>query len=136
MSACNYILEIFKLLLLSHFLFFYISEEVLNQTAKLLGVDLTDLLAGGCCGAASGAKPASTLQLAGLKVVAGAGETLIECGDEVEAVVALCLAHSVLNVKFSRRIASFMSFIQRYVLGIDDGIKPPQRCMRFVQQLQ
>ena len=106
-----------------------ISEEVLKQTAKLLGVDLPRLLDGGY-GAASGA----TLQLAALQVTAG-GELLMECRDEVEAVVALCLAHSVVNVKFNRNIASFMSYVQRYVLNIDDRIKPPQRCMRFVQQL-
>ena len=63
------------------------------------------------------------------------GELLMECRDEVEAVVALCLAHSVMNVKFNRTIASLMAYVQRYVLNIDDGIKPPQRCLRFVQQL-
>ena len=109
-----------------------VSEDVLKQTAKLLGVDLPRLLRGGY-GAASCARPV-TLQLAALQVTAG-GELLMECRDEVEAVVALCLAHFVVNVKFSGNIASFMAYIQRYVLNIDGGIKPPQRCMRFVQQL-
>ena len=98
---------------------------MLKQTCRLLGEDLQKLLAGGC---------GTTLQLQGLKVVA-AGQTLIECTDEVEAVVALCLSHSIFNVKFNRNISALMAYVRTYVLVIDDGIKPPQRCLRFVQQL-
>ena len=100
----------------------------MKQTAKQLGVDLGKLLQGGYA-----ASPA-TLQLEGRQVLVS-GRALMECSDEIEAVVALCLAHSVLNVKFPRGMAAFLGYIQKYVLGIDDGIKPPQRCLRFVQQL-
>lgn len=63
------------------------------------------------------------------------GKTLVQCTNEVQAIVVLCLAHSVLNVKLGRKVAALMCYVQRFVLNIDDGMKPPLKCTRFVQQL-
>lgn len=54
---------------------------------------------------------------------------------EEEKVAALVLTHSIMNRKFKRSMAALLFYVQRYVLGIDDGAKAPQRCLRFVRQL-
>ena len=56
--------------------------------------------------------------------------------SDEEAVVAVVLAHSVFNLTFERKVAPLYTYVQRYTLNIDDGLKPPQKCLKFVQQLK
>lgn len=72
----------------------------------------------------------------------GTWELLLEgkkCGlvfrDECEASLGLTLAHSVLNMKFSRKNKNFCMFVQKHVLDIDDGVKVPSPVLSFVQSI-
>ena len=70
------------------------------------------------------------------KYIVAAGVTLTTDDTKSETVVAVVLAHSVLNLNFRKKVATFMLFVQRYVFGIDDATKDPQRCLKFVRQLE
>ena len=55
--------------------------------------------------------------------------------DPVERLVILVLAFSVLNLRFPKRTASFMTYVQLYMMQIDEGGCVPQRTLKIRQQL-
>lgn len=57
-------------------------------------------------------------------------------GDVDEAVLGFVLSHSIFNCTFSKRYKGVGSFIQRYVLSIEDGVRVPDKTLGFVQRLQ
>lgn len=57
-------------------------------------------------------------------------------GDVDEAVLGFVLTHSILNCAFSKRYKGVGSFIQRYVLGVKDGVPAPDKTLAFVQRLE
>ena len=61
------------------------------------------------------------------------GVCLTSATTTSEAIVSVVLAHSVLNLNFHKSVAPLMFFVQRYVLGIDDGTKAPQRYLKIVR---
>ena len=50
------------------------------------------------------------------------GDPCFEFNDVDQAVLGFVLSHSVLNCSFGKRYRGIASFIQRYVLGIRDGV--------------
>ena len=47
--------------------------------------------------------------------------------DEIERLVVLILAFSVMNVRFPKSAQSFLFYVQLYMLAIDAGERVPQR---------
>ena len=68
----------------------------------------------------------STVDEVKLKIVVD-NMTITTWENVSEAIVALVLTHSVFNINFKKKVAPFMFYVQRYVLGIDDGCKAPQK---------
>ena len=66
-------------------------------------------------------------------VVSG-GVMLVTAGPDVELLVCLVLAHSVLNETFCKH-KTFMSYVLKFWLDIDDGCAIPQRALKFHQEL-
>ena len=62
------------------------------------------------------------------------GESIISVNDAVEAALAFVMMHSVFNLKFARRSASFGLFIQR-IVGVDDGVKMPSKAVNLFRRL-
>ena len=59
---------------------------------------------------------------------------LVTAAQDAELLVCLVLAHSVLNESFSKH-QTFMSYVQRFWLDIDDGCSIPQKALKFRQEL-
>ena len=53
---------------------------------------------------------------------------------EAEALAALILAHSVFNVEFPKKTRNILYYFQKYVIGIDDGTKTPQKVLTFLSK--
>ena len=67
-------------------------------------------------------------------MIEGRGSGLLFTGEK-EAALGLTMVHSVLNMKFNKRIKAFCMFVQKLVLNIDDGIKMPSPVLSFVNGL-
>ena len=61
--------------------------------------------------------------------------TMVTATTAVEKLVCLVAAHSVMNMAFPKKNAAFLSYVQYFMLGIDDGIKLPQRALKIHQEL-
>ena len=59
---------------------------------------------------------------------------LVTAAQDVELLVCLVLAHSVLNESFSKH-KTLMSYVQKFWLDIDDGCSIPQKALKFHQEL-
>jgi len=68
-------------------------------------------------------------------VVVVQGEPVLHCASKVEALIAWCAAHSVLNVKFGKKNKNVGLFLQKMVLNIDDGVKIPKPVMQLLVHL-
>ena len=64
------------------------------------------------------------------------GTTIMAVNSTSEALVAVVLAHSVFHLRFSKKVSSLFFYVQRYVMGIDDGLKAPLKCLTFVRDLK
>ena len=63
------------------------------------------------------------------------GNVVLTCTSREEALLGLTLVHSVFNRKFARPIRPLCMFVQRVVLGIDDGSKVPSAVTKFWHEL-
>ena len=81
----------------------------------------------------NGSQATQGLVIKDRSVVSG-GVMLVTAGPDVELLVCLVLAHSVLNESFCKHKA-FMSYVQKFWLDIDDGCAIPQKALKFHQEL-
>lgn len=91
-----------------------ISDQTLRQVAGLLGVEYGDLMR------SSDARREGQPAIYGLAVAQDAHD-VYTAETEAEAVTAYVLAHSVFNIDFPRKLKNLLFFLQKYVIGIDDG---------------
>lgn len=105
------------------------SDETLKQTMRLLGTSYEAIFQ------SEDATAAGLPSISHGSVVVGPGDVkLVSADDDVALLVGLILAHSVLNVRFATGKRAFLSYVQKYMMSIDDGCPVPQKVLRFHQQ--
>ena len=60
---------------------------------------------------------------------------LASIDDDVERLVALVMAFSVLHLRFPKKLGAFLTHVQLYMMGIDEGGCVPQRALKIRRQL-
>ena len=63
------------------------------------------------------------------------GKLLVKPKGYIEAILCLVASYSVLNISFPRKSSAFLTYVQLYWLGVDDGCRVPAKTMAFRQQI-
>ena len=100
--------------------------------AKLMGVELNAIKDSSHSGVPY-AGPDGGVMVDGVIIVQV--ETLLETEPFLETLLCLVLSFSVLNLSFPRKLNAFYSYIQLYLLGIDEGGRVPLKALSFKQQI-
>ena len=69
------------------------------------------------------------------RVCAG-DQHLASSSDPTDRLVILVLAFSVLHMRFPKAASAFLTYVQLYMMQIDDGVPVPQRALKIKQQLE
>lgn len=111
---------------------FPFTDEAMDQLMGLLGASPEMVFA-----AAPSQSGVPQLRADADGLFAGSIELVTTSGlDRTVKLVLLILAHSVLNVKFERKCNAFYAYVQKYMMGIDDGAQMPQKALKVRRQME
>ena len=62
------------------------------------------------------------------------GEKITNCKDFLRAFSVMLAAHFVFNVTYAPNIASTMMLLQKLILGLNSGMKPPSKVLHLIMK--
>ena len=128
----SFLFNIFLFLVLSDQVIvcvFSISDQTLRQVAGLLGVEYESLMR------ISDERRESQPAIYGLTVAQEENEVYVQSEDRGRGHHSVRAGScSVFNIDFPRKVKNLLYFLQKYVIGIDDGTKTPGKVLTFLSK--